>query len=137
MPIRSVKAADYMSRKVITFTPETNVVEAMQTLLSNKISGAPIVDHQGTLVGVLSEVDLLKVIIQDSYYAESTGIVADYMHSPAESVTEDLDIYQLAEQFLASGRRRYPVVRDGKLVGQISRRDVLRAAEAFLGAEVA
>ncbi|MEM1434678.1 MAG: CBS domain-containing protein [Pseudomonadota bacterium] len=137
MPMRSVKAADYMSRKLITFSPDTNVVEAMRTLLTHKISGAPVVDEEGVLVGVLSEVDLMKVIVQDSYYGESVGIVADYMHSPVESVSHDLDIYDLAERFLKTGRRRYPVVRDGKLVGQISRRDVLRAAEALIGSHEA
>lgn len=135
MPMHSVKVADYMSRKLITFRPETNVVEAMQTLLTHKISGAPVVDEAGALVGILSEVDLMKIIVQDSYYGESVGLVADYMHSPVESIDYDLDIYELAGKFLASGRRRYPVVRDGKLVGQISRRDVLRAAEAFLGSK--
>lgn len=134
MPMRSVKVADYMSRKMITFTVDTNVVEAMQALLTHKISGAPVVDERGLLVGVLSEVDLMKIIIQDSYYGESVGIVGDYMHSPAETIPADLDIYELAGRFLETGRRRYPVVNsEGRLVGQISRRDVLRAAEAFLG----
>ena len=49
MPMRSVKVADYMSRVLITFSPETNVVEAMQTLLTHKISGAPVVDEAGAL----------------------------------------------------------------------------------------
>lgn len=137
MPMRSVKVADYMSRVLITFSPDTNVVEAMRTLLTHKISGAPVVDDSGALVGVLSEVDLMKVIVQHSYYAESTGIVGDYMHSPVDSIEYDLDIYQLAELFLKTGRRRYPVLRDGKLVGQISRRDVLRAAEALIGSHEA
>ena len=132
MPMRSVKVADYMSRKVITLTPETNVVTAIQTLLSNKISGAPIVDEAGNLVGILSEVDLMGVIMQDSYYGEAVGVVGDFMHSPVDSIPPDMDIYELAEKFMREGRRRYPVVREGKLVGQISRRDVLRAAEAFL-----
>ena len=127
MPMRSVKVADYMSRKVITLTPETNVVTAIQTLLSNKISGAPIVDEAGNLVGILSEVDLMGVIMQDSYYGEAVGVVGDFMHSPVDSIPPDMDIYELAEKFMREGRRRYPVVREGKLVGQISRRDVLKA----------
>ena len=133
MPMRSVKVADYMSRKLITFGPDTNVVEAIRTLLSHKISGAPVVDEKGALVGVLSEVDLMKVIIQGSYYGETTGVVGDFMHSPVDTIPSDMDIYELAERFMREGRRRYPVVKDGKLVGQISRRDVLRAAEAFIG----
>ena len=130
--MKSVKVADYMSRKLITFTPETNVVEAMGTLIDNRISGAPVVDASGQLVGILSEVDVLEVVIQDSYYDESAGIVADYMQKAVDTVDPDMDIYTLAQRFHREHRRRYPVVRNGKLVGQISRRDVLRAAWDFL-----
>lgn len=132
MPMRSVKVTDYMSRKLVAFRPQTSVVEAMNTLLDNSISGAPVVDDQGALVGVLSEVDLMKVVIQDSYYDENVGIVGDYMNSPPESIDAGMDIYSLAERFIRENRRRYPVLRNGKLIGQISRRDVLRAASEFL-----
>lgn len=130
--MKSVKVADYMSRRLITFTPETNVVEAMGTLIDHGISGAPVVDGDGELVGVLSEVDVLAIVIQDSYYDESAGIVADYMQTSVDVVEPDSDIYSLAERFHREHRRRYPVVKNGKLVGQISRRDVLRAAWDFL-----
>ena len=130
--MKSVKVADYMARKLITFKPETGVVEAMGLLLDHKISGAPVVDADGVLVGILSEVDLLSIIIQDSYYNESAGIVADFMQRSVDTVDIETDIYSLAERFQRERRRRYPVVRNGKLVGQISRRDVLRAARDFL-----
>ncbi|MCR9261569.1 MAG: CBS domain-containing protein [Pseudomonadaceae bacterium] len=121
-----------MSTRLVTFQADTNVVSAMAVLLKEKISGAPVVDEVGNLVGVLSEVDIMQVIVQDSYYDESVGIVGDFMHSPAEVVSPDTDIYTLAERFIKEGRRRYPVVSNGRLVGQISRRDVLRAAEEML-----
>ena len=131
--MRSVKISDYMATGLVTFTPEMNVVEAMGLLLENKISGAPVVDHAGRLVGVLSEIDAMKVVIQDSYYDESAGVVADYMNAPVETVLNTMDIYQLAEKFVADHRRRYPVVDEaGILVGQISRRDVLRVAHKSL-----
>jgi len=130
--MKSVKVADYMARKLVTFTPETNVVEAMGVLLDKRISGAPVVDGDGALVGILSEVDVMEVVIQDSYYNESAGIVADYMKTEVETVDPDTDIYSLAERFRQQHRRRYPVVKNGKLVGQISRRDVLRAAWDFM-----
>lgn len=132
MAMRSVKVADYMTRKLITFKPDTNVVQAMRDFLDHKISGAPVVNDAGELLGILSEVDLMSVIIQDSYYDESLGNVGDYMKSPVDTVAPDMDIYELSERFLKEHRRRYPVVSGGKLVGQISRRDVLRAAEKFL-----
>ena len=125
--MQSLKVKDYMAKKLVTVNPNTNVVEAMDLLLSNQVSGTPVVDAEGNLVGVLSEADLLHVIIQDSYYDESIGIVGDYMKAPVETVDANMDIYALAEKFTKEHRRRYPVVHQGKLVGQISRRDVLRA----------
>ena len=130
--MKSVKVADYMSRKLMTFHPHTSVVEALATILDHHITGAPVVDGDGLLVGILSEVDLMSVVIQDSYYDESMGIVADYMRTQVDTVDPDSDIYSLAARFLREHRRRYPVVKDGKLVGQISRRDVLQAFYDFL-----
>ena len=130
--MKSVKVQDYMATRLITFHQNDNVVAAMSVLLENSISGAPVVDDAGNLVGILSEVDLMEIVIQDSYYDESMGIVADYMKTSVDTVSPDMDIYSLAERFQKEHRRRYPVVRNDRLVGQISRRDVLRAAEDFL-----
>jgi predicted transcriptional regulator len=121
-----------MSTRLITFNRNDSVVEAMAVLLKKKISGAPVVDDDGNLIGVLSEKDLMAVVIQDSYYDEGVGIVGDYMRSEVDTVDPDTDIYSLADRFHNEGRRRFPVVKNGRLVGQISRRDVLRAAEEFL-----
>ena len=126
--MHSLKVKDYMAKKLVTFTPEMNVVEAMTQILANSISAAPVVDANGQLVGILSEVDLMAVVIQDSYYNEPLGIVGDYMQARVDTVDSNLDIYTLAERFTHERRRRYPVVCEGKLVGQISRRDVLIAA---------
>ncbi len=131
--MKSVKVADYMTRRVITVAPHTNVVEAMGLMLKHKISGLPVVTDQGELVGMLSEVDAMRVVVQDAYYDESAGVAADFMHAPVDTVSPDMDIYSLAERFIANHRRRYPVVNSsGALVGQISRRDVLKVAHASL-----
>ena len=74
----------------------------------------------------------MEEVIPNRYYDEGMGIVADYMEPRAEVVDPDTDIYALAERFHEEHRRRYPVVKNGKLLGQISRRDVLRAAQDFL-----
>ena len=130
--MQSLKVKDYMTRRLVTVHPSTNVVEAMDLLLRNGISGLPVVDEGGDLVGVLSEVDLMQVIVQDSYYDESVGIVRDYMRTEVDTIDPEMDIYTLAEKFVKEHRRRYPVVEHGRLVGQISRRDVLRASEESL-----
>lgn len=129
--MKSVKVGDYMAKRLVTFTPQTNVFAAMKTLLEKEISGAPVVDEAGNLVGVLSEVDILRVIVQGSYHDDMGGVVGDYMHGEVESVSPELDIYTLAGLFIEKRRRRYPVVDDGRLVGQISRRDVLKAVQDF------
>jgi CBS domain-containing protein len=87
-----------------------------------------VVDEDGALVGILSEVDLIQVVVQDSYYDDPLEIVADFMQTHVECVDPDMDIFSLAQQFLGHHRRRYPVLENDRLVGQISRRDVLRAA---------
>ena len=120
-----------MAVNLVTFLTTTNVVDAMDLLLKHGISGAPVVDDEGSLVGIVSEVDLIQVVVQDSYYNEPVGIVADFMRTNVETVTSDTDIFTLAEKFIREHRRRYPVVDRGVLVGQISRRDVLRAASEF------
>ena len=130
--MRSVKIADYMATRLVTLKPTDSVFLAMQSFLSHKISGAPVVDDAGNLVGVLSETDLLDVVIHDSYHNEPAGIVADFMMTAVETVDADGDICTLAERFKTAHRRRFPVLRDGRLVGQISRRDVIRAAMDFL-----
>lgn len=120
-----------MATKLVSFHARTNVVEAMSVFLDKRISGAPVVDDDGKLIGILSEVDLMQVIVQDSYYDESIGIVEDYMRADVDMIDAEMDIYTLAEKFVREHRRRYPVVSNGKLIGQISRRDVLRAAKEF------
>ncbi|MDG1124215.1 MAG: CBS domain-containing protein [Pseudomonadales bacterium] len=129
--MKSLKVRDCMTADLVTFTLTTNVVDAMDLLLKHGISGAPVVDEEGALVGIVSEVDLIQVVVQDSYYNEPVGIVADFMRSNVETVTSDTDIFTLAEKFIREHRRRYPVVDGGVLVGQISRRDVLHAASEF------
>ena len=85
--MKSLKVKDCMAADLVTFTLTTNVVDAMDLLLKHGISGAPVVDEEGTLVGIVSEVDLIQVVVQDSYYNEPVGIVADFMRSNVETVT--------------------------------------------------
>ena len=100
--MKLIKVRDTMPTNVITFAPGDSVVHAMATLLERVISGAPAVDEDGALVGILSEVDLIKVVLQDSYYDDPAGIVADFMQTQVECVDPDMDIFSLAQQFLLS-----------------------------------
>ncbi|MBV0933140.1 CBS domain-containing protein [Marinobacterium weihaiense] len=132
--LRSVKAEDYMATSLISFGPETRLFDAIRALQEYNISGAPVVDADGVLIGMLSEFDCLRAILTHTYHEEemgSGGHVGDYMTPQVDTVAHDADLTAVARQFLEQGRRRLPVVRQGKLVGQISRRDVLRAVEEF------
>ncbi|MDI3323320.1 CBS domain-containing protein [Pontibacterium granulatum] len=130
--LRSVKAQDYMCEALITFKPETDLFEAINALVDNGITGAPVIDSGGNLVGLLSEADCLRAILTLTYHEEEMGgVVGDYMVEEVHTVNYDADIIAVAKEFIDNGRRRLPVLRDGKVIGQISRRDILRAVEIF------
>lgn len=130
--LRSVKAQDYMCEALITFKPDTDLFEAINALVDNGITGAPVIDSGGKLVGLLSEADCLRAILTLTYHEEEMGgVVGDYMVDEVHTVNYDADIIAVAEEFINNGRRRLPVVQDGKVIGQISRRDILRAVEIF------
>ena len=120
-----------MATSLITFSEATTIVEAIQYLNTHKISGAPVVDKDGALIGMLSEKDCLKVALQSSYYEDwVAGSVTDYMSTEIKTIQEMESIVDLAEMFSKTSLKRAPVLNDvGKLVGQISRSDVLRALE--------
>ena len=130
--LRSVKAQDYMCEDLVTFTPETELFDAIGQLIEYGITGAPVVDSKGALIGLISEADCLKAILTLTYHEEEMGgYVGTYMSEEVNTVAYDADIIKVAEEFIQNKRRRLPVVKDGKLVGQISRRDVLRAVAQF------
>ncbi|AFT66571.1 MAG: CBS domain-containing protein [Cycloclasticus pugetii] len=128
---KSVLIKDYMATNLTTFTPGLEISQAIKYLNTHKISGAPVVDERGTLVGMLSEKDCLQVALQSTYYEDWVGgVVSEYMTEELETVPDTASIVDVAEKFLKSSFKRYPVLdEDGELVGQISRSDVLRALD--------
>lgn len=121
-----------MARSIITFRKETSVLQAIKVLIDNGISGAPVVDNLGNLIGMLSEKDCMKVALDASYHEMGgAGDVGDYMYPKVETVDADASILDIASRFLNEPFRRFPVVHEQRLVGQISRRDVLRALDGM------
>ena len=118
---------DYMATQVATFKPDMEILRAMELLIEKKFSGAPVVDEGGRLIGVLSKKDCLKAVLNASYHQEWGGKVADYMSRTVETLDANLDLVAAAERFLASHYRRFPVMEDGRMIGQSSRADLLRA----------
>tara|TARA_R110001592_G_scaffold4318_14_gene24367 strand:+ start:240 stop:656 length:417 start_codon:yes stop_codon:yes gene_type:complete len=129
--LKIVKVHEYMTADLVCFTPDTDLAKAIDTLLQHRISGAPVVDERKRLVGILSEGDCLKGTLTGSYFEEASIKVRDVMTRLVETIDLDADIISVAERFVQSGRRRFPVLDDGRLVGQISRRDILRAVKHF------
>ncbi len=131
MTIRSCVVKDYMARTLVTFKPETDVLDAVHTLVQHRIAGAPVVDDEGNLLGMLSEFDCMKVALNAGYHGIWGGPVRDFMSDGVESVDADMSIVDLAQVFINKKFRRFPVMQGTRLVGQISRRDVLRALEVI------
>jgi len=131
MSIKSVLVKDYMTRNLVTFKPDMDVLDAVSLLVKHRIAGAPVVDDEGNLIGMLSELDCLKIALHAGYHGDWGGPVADYMTDGVKTVDAEMSIVDLAQVFLDTRFRRFPVMQRNRLVGQISRRDVLRALEVL------
>jgi CBS domain-containing protein len=127
----SLRVRDYMSTKLVTFTPEMEVMRAVNLLVQHGIAGAPVVDKEGRVVGMFSEKDCLSVALVASQDSCIAGPVSQFMSTKVVTVDPDTNLTQLATMFVSQSYRRYPVLEGGKLVGQISRSDVMRAINSL------
>jgi CBS domain-containing protein len=125
--LRSVFVKDHMSKNVVTLDPEMEILKAAHDLVHHDISGAPVLDAHGRLVGVLTERDCMRVALQGDYYGTPAGLVKDFMSSDPQWVGPEQSILTLADLFINGRFHRYPVLDNGRLVGVISRRDVMQA----------
>lgn len=119
----------YMATDLVCFSPDDDIIDAMRVLLKKRISGAPVLDESGGIVGILSKKDCLKILYDTAYHQHWGGKVAQYMSVDVEHLDADCSLIDAAEKFLQSSFRRFPVLRNGKLVGQISRHDLLHAID--------
>jgi len=130
--LRGLRARDFMAKQVVTFSPDMPLSEAVAVLVKNKFSGAPVVDASGRLVGMLSEKDILRVAVLENAEGAADTTVADCMSKQVETVEPDTDLRDVAEGFMQAPYKRFPVVEGNRVVGQISRTDVLRAIDQLL-----
>ena len=126
---KQLMVRDYMAQRLTTLTPEMEIMRAVHTLLAKNVSGAPVIDGAGKLVGLLTYKDCMRVVLNAAYHSEYGGKVAEYMCTSLHVLTPDTSIVDAAQCFLERKYHRYPVVADNVLVGQISRSDVLRALQ--------
>ena len=127
-----ITARDFMIKKLVILRPEMDVIEAVRRLLKNRISGAPVVDHDGSFLGVFSEKCSMQVLLDAAYEQLPSNQVRMFMDTEPQTIAPDTHLLSIAQVFLLTSYRRLPVLEDGRLVGQVSRRDVLRAAMDLL-----
>jgi CBS domain-containing protein len=125
--MHSIFVADFMNHQPQIVTDTTNVRQAVELLLENNIIGVPVVDKDNNLVGYLSEQDCIEEMLNDAFYCEEPGAVSKVMQKEVLSVTPSTSIVELAQTIIKNRPKNYPVIDDGKLVGVISRTDVLQA----------
>ena len=125
--LKSVLIKDHMSTKLVTLDPDMDILRAVNTLITNVIAGAPVVDGNRRLVGILTERDCMRVAMQAEYHGMPGGPVRRYMTKDPQFVSPDESILHVAQLFIDGKYHRYPVVKNDRLVGMISRRDVMHA----------
>lgn len=130
---QSIVASDIMAKRLVTLDPEVDVFQAIKILVKNKISGAPVVDQENNLLGVFSEKGCMQVLIDAAYEGLPTNQVGAFMDDDPHTISDQTELLVMAQVFLLTTRRRLPVVTEqGKLIGQVSRRDVIKAASNMI-----
>jgi len=117
-------AKDIMTRQVICITKDTPIFEAIKLMVQNNITGVPVVQDDRTLVGMLSEQDVLRLF--HTYEDERDGTVNDFMTQPAVHFEEDEPLLDVCHCLRDNSIRRVPVTSNGKVTGVISRSDILK-----------
>lgn len=124
---------DYMARDLVTFTPTDDIHKAVETLVRERISGAPVVDVHGGLLGILTKRDCFKVVFKSTYHQDWGGVVAEFMTMDVETFPSGMNVIDAAQKFAKSPYKSYPVLDEGRLVGLVSRLDILRALNDMWG----
>ena len=122
--------ADVMTSQLVIFKPEQSIHEVMRAFIKHRISGGPVVDESGKLVGVISEADCMKEISDSRYFNLPIldKSVAHFMTKEVDTIDANTNVFDAASLFSKSSRRRYPVMENNRLVGQVSRKDIVIAA---------
>jgi len=119
-------ARDIMTTNLVILSPNLDVFTAIEVLLKKRISGAPVVDASGMFSGIFSERSCMEVIVNALYDGLPDASLMPFVDVDPPTVTPDTDLLTICQTFLDQATRRLPVLEDRRLVGQISRRDVMR-----------
>lgn len=121
-----------MVTKPITLRPDTDVFVAIDTLIQKRISGAPVLDEDNRFLGVFSEGCAINLLLAAAWEDAPSGTIERFIERDAPTISPETDLLTVAQTFLHTTSRRLPVLVDGRLVGQVSRRDLLKAAGRLL-----
>jgi CBS domain-containing protein len=127
--LTSMLVKDYMRADPLAFKPGTELLTAVHQLLAHQLSGAPVVDSDGVLIGFFSEKDALKATLNASYYGQPGGPVEQFMTREVITLSGESSLAAAIDLFLSRPFRAYPVVDGRRLIGQLCRADALRALE--------
>ncbi|MCD6392795.1 MAG: CBS domain-containing protein [Planctomycetes bacterium] len=122
---------DIMKTEVVTVKKDTPIYEAMERLVEHNITGLPVVDENMSLVGIVTEKDMLRLVVDldvlkwESELDDSSTCVAKYMTEEVVSFAPEDSLLEICDCLLNKNFRRIPIVSDGKLVGILSRKDII------------
>lgn len=125
--MRSILVSDFMNHQPTVILNTANIRDAVILMLQKKIIGISVVDEDHNLAGYLSEQDCVAQMLNVVFHSEEPGPVHEVMAKDVMTVTPDTTIVELAETIITARPKNYPVIDDGKLVGLISRTEVLQA----------
>jgi len=131
--LKNIDLSRYVVQHPIKIRPDANLFDAVDLIVTHRISGLCVVDADDRLIGVLSEMDCLRGVVSATYNDSGVGSVAEFMTTRNLHVAKLSDnIVDIATEMLARKIRRQPVIDDdGRLIGQITIRQILRAVKAF------
>ena len=128
--VKNILVRDIMTKNLILFRPKQSIHDVMKAFIKYKISGGPVVNKYGDLMGIISEADCMKEISESRYFNMPIldKSVYHFMTKDVETIEANNSVFDAASTFFRTKRRRFPVLDNKKLVGQVSRKDIVIAA---------
>jgi signal-transduction protein with cAMP-binding, CBS, and nucleotidyltransferase domain len=129
--LHSVDLKDYIDHNPVTVAQDASLHDAAKLIIKHRISGLCVIDNENNLLGILSEMDCLQGILTATYNRTSPGRVSEFMTIEVDVAQMGESIVNIASEMLSKKQRRRPVTDNGKLIGQITCRQLIGAVDEF------